>query len=304
MIYHYTNYDGLKGILESKRLWLVSSRLMSDITDRFYGNLFAMLALLKSENKDVKFLRDNLEYEDILEVNMQTFEVEFYSASFCSRFDNDHLWDNYAALNKGFCIEIDNDCLCNYINTVIEDNLSKIDEADEITEFDKDILLPRRVEYGYPIDFFNKVIEDTKKFAMSEDDYNSSNVHKKQHFKNWLLLSLIIFAGVVKGKKFDEEEEIRLLFQNRYSDDYIEQSGIYALEKLRMAKAFELLGIDKEVEGKNRMELKLSAVFDSNLIPNIIVGREFNGDIEELKKLIKNAGLNNTKLLNRECEEL
>lgn len=92
-----------------------------------------------------------------------------------------------------------------------------------------------------------------------------------------------------------------MLFQNRYSDEYVKHCGIYALEKMRMAKAFELLGIDKEIMGKEnrRMELNLTEAFKSDLIQTITIGNDFDGNIEDLKTRIKESGLTETKLLNR-----
>ena len=306
MLYHYTNIKGLDGMLKSKCLWLVSSQSMSDITDRFYGNLFATVALLKSDDQDIKLLREHLTAQDIIDINMQTFEVDFYSASFCNRSNNDYLWENYADSNKGVCLAFDDSFLRRHMNSVIIDNLEKIDEDDEITEHDKDLILPRKVEYGYPIDLFIKVIKDTKKMAISEDDCDFSDPLTKQHYKDWLLFSLIILAGVIKGKNFSQEEEIRFLFQNRYSDSYIKHSGIYALEKMRMIKVFELLGIDKEIkdEKNRRMELNLGSAFSSDLIPTIIVGNDIDENIIDLKEKIKQSGLSKTKLLNRKGEEL
>lgn len=306
MIYHYTNINGLNGILESKCLWLVSSQSMSDITDRFYGNLFATVALLQSNDEDVKLLRDNLTMQDIMDINMQTFQVDFYSASFCSKSDNDYLWINYADSNKGVCLAFDDSFLRSHMNGIIADNLERIDEDDELTKSDKDLLIPRKVKYGYPIDFFIKVVKDMKKLTIGEYNSTCQDFRTKQLYKDWLLFSLIIMAGVVKDTIFREEDEIRLLFQNRYSDEYVKRSCIYALEKMRKGKIFELLGIDKEIkdEKNRRMELNLSKAFVSALIPTIIVGDAFEENIEKLKNKIKTSGLTETKILNRKGEEL
>ena len=52
MLYHYTDIKGLKGILKSKKLWLVSLSEMDDISDRTYANLFATTALLSSSDEN------------------------------------------------------------------------------------------------------------------------------------------------------------------------------------------------------------------------------------------------------------
>ncbi len=300
MIYHYTNEKGLLGILNSKKIWLVSSREMSDITDRFYANLFATIALLKSDDEDIMNLRDNLTVQDILDVNMKTFEVEFYSASFCNRSDNEYLWQNYADSSKGFCIEIDYDVLRKYMNDVLVKNYDKLDEYDEILESDKDILKPREVSYGYPIDTFLDVIRLTKNiFGSNEHIENQNIVHES--YRNWLLFTLLILSGIVKGTDFKNEEEIRLLFQNRYSEEYIKEHMIYSLNKMSLSKGLEELGLLKEAEQgqKKRFELNLVNNFNSELIPTIIVGEEYNGDFKTLKDNIIKAGLTNTKVIDK-----
>lgn len=306
MLYHYTSEKGLQGILKSKKLWLVSSMDMSDITDRFYGNLFATVALFKSDDEDVKLLREHLTMQDIIEVNMQTFNVQFYSASFCDKSDNDYLWRNYADSNKGFCIAIDNSILIKHMNTVVDNNLEKIDEDDEITENDKDILVPRTVRYGYPIDWFIKIIKDTKRIAISDEDINHPDSLSGEHYKYWLYFSLTILAGIVKDSNFEQEQETRFLFQNRYSDSYVRQNAIYALERMRISNIFKILGIDKEVKDNvnRRMELNLCGTFNSKLIPKIIVGNQCELDLNNLKELLKTSGLTETIILTRKGKQL
>lgn len=293
MLYHYTGMKGLNGILESKRLWLVSSQSMSDITDRFYGNLFSTVALLKSEDQDIKLLREHLTAQDIIDINMQTFQVDFYSASFCDRSDNDYLWEKYADSNKGVCIGIDDTYLNNFFLATIREKFNYL-EGDEESNVKNDLLNQRKVLYHYPVGDFEKIVK-----LLRPDDYTLSN--NANVYKDWLFFTICILAGIVKAKKFDKEDEIRLLFQNRYSDEYIKHCGIYALEKMRMAKAFELLGIDKEIMGKEnrRMELNLTEAFKSDLIQTITIGNDFDGNIEDLKTRIKEFGLTETKLLNR-----
>lgn len=48
-IYHYTDENGLFGILESKNLWLVNLEDMIDPTDRVWASV-----ILKKSNKKIK----------------------------------------------------------------------------------------------------------------------------------------------------------------------------------------------------------------------------------------------------------
>lgn len=103
---------------------------MSDISDRFYGNLFATIALLKSQDKDATLLKNKLSEGDILDTNMQSFELQFYSASFCNRNDNEYLWKNCADNNSGVSIEIDEEVLDNYFLLTIKNNHDSLDDGE------------------------------------------------------------------------------------------------------------------------------------------------------------------------------
>ena len=118
-MFHYTNEKGLYGLLSSKRLWLVSSGEMEDITDRFYANMFVTIALLRTDDEDVKKIRENLDAKDIIQANMEALEIPFYSASFCMDSKNECLWEKYADRRKGVCIEFNEDYFYEYKLTAI-----------------------------------------------------------------------------------------------------------------------------------------------------------------------------------------
>lgn len=209
MLYHYTGMKGLNGILESKRLWLVSSQSMSDITDRFYGNLFSTVALLKSEDQDIKLLREHLTAQDIIDINMQTFQVDFYSASFCDRSDNDYLWEKYSDSNKGACIGIDDTYLNNFFLATIREKFNYL-EGDEESNVKNDLLNQRKVLYHYPVGDFEKIVK-----LLRPDDYTLSN--NANVYKDWLFFTICILAGIVKAKnstkkkKYDCSSKIDIL---------------------------------------------------------------------------------------------
>lgn len=298
MIYHYTNEKGLFGILSSKSIWLVSSKEMSDNTDRFYGNLFATIALLKSDDENVKLLREHLSESDILCMNMQSFEVQFYSASFCERKDNDYLWMNYADNNKGVSIGIDEQVLDNYFLSTIKDKYNYLDQDNYIKFVKNNLVEKRKVMYDYPISDFVKITT-----CLRPDSYSLEN--NESVYRNWFFLILCVLAGIVKAEKFNEEEELRLLFQNRYSEDYVKDHSMYYLFREEYKNILSALGIDIEKQDvKKRMELKLDSSFNSELIPVIIVGDEYRGNIKKLKNKLIAFGLNSTKIIDRRGNKL
>lgn len=303
-MFHYTTQEGLLGILRSKKLWLVSSREMNDVTDRFYANLFVTTALFSSNDEDATLLRNNLSAEDILRINMDTLEVPFYSASFCENNSNEYLWQNYADGNKGVCIEIDDNYFNTYKDKVVKEMYESLD-AEDIPE-NEIIIEKREVKYNYPIEYFLAALKFTKKCCISEKDMNAPDGYTKIHFENWLFLTLALLAGTIKAENFSKEDEVRLLFQNRYTDEYVNKHSMYFLVRYRLTKILKELGVDAEISdgGKRRMELNIDKIFNENFIKSITIGDGFSENIQELKVQMNQAGLLKTVLQNRKGKQL
>lgn len=303
-MFHYTTQEGLLGILRSKKLWLVSSREMNDVTDRFYANLFVTTALFSSNDEDATLLRNNLSAEDILRINMDTLEVPFYSASFCENNSNEYLWQKYADGNKGVCIEIDDNYFNTYKDKVVKEMYESLD-AEDIPE-NEIIIEKREVKYNYPIEYFLVALKLTKKCCISEKDMNAPDGYTKIQFENWLFLTLTLLAGTIKAENFSKEDEVRLLFQNRYTDEYVNKHSMYFLVRYRLTKILKELGVDAEISdgGKRRMELNIDKIFNENFIKSITIGDGFSGNIQELKVQMNQAGLLKTVLQNRKGKQL
>lgn len=303
-MFHYTTQEGLCGILQSKKLWLVSSLEMNDVTDRFYANLFVTTALFSSNDEDATLLRSNLGAEDILRINMDTLEVPFYSASFCENNNNDYLWQNYADGNKGVCIEIDDDYFNTYKDSVVKEMYEPLDAED--VPGNETIIEKRKVKYNYPIGYFLDVLKITKNCCISEKDVNAPDEYTKTRFGNWLFLTLTLLAGTIKAQRFSEEDEVRLLFQNRYTDEYVNKYSVYFLVRYKLTKILKELGVDAEVpgDGKRRMELNIDKIFNEKFIKSITLGDGFSGDIQKLRIQMNQSGLLKTTLQNRKGKQL
>ena len=303
-MFHYTTQEGLLGILRSKKLWLVSSREMNDVTDRFYANLFVTTALFSSNDEDATLLRNNLSAEDILRINMDTLEVPFYSASFCENNSNEYLWQKYADGNKGVCIEIDDNYFNTYKDKVVKEMYESLD-AEDIPE-NEIIIEKREVKYNYPIEYFLAALKLTKKCCISESDMNAPDGYTKIQFENWLFLTLTLLAGTIKAENFLKEDEVRLLFQNRYTDEYVNKHSMYFLARYRLTKILKELGVDAEISdgGKRRMELNIDKIFNERFIKSITIGDGYSGKINELKMQMKQAGLSKAILQDRKGKQL
>lgn len=311
-MFHYTNEKGLCGLLSSKRLWLVSSAEMEDITDRFYANLFVTIALLCTDDEDVKKIRETLHDEDILQANMEALEIPFYSASFCMDSKNECLWEKYADRRKGVCIEFNEDYFYEYINKVMTEKKNILEEEEisqekEKNPYEKNLIESRSVKYGYPVCSFLEVIKLTKRNYFPEQIDEIPSEHIKNRCKDWLVSVLRLFAGTIKSRQYEGEKEIRFLFQNIYTGKYAEKHPFVEICCYENERILKELGVDKEVctDGKKRMELNIEEIFDDRLIKRIILGDNFPPErVNTLKKKLKEANLPESILCDRKGNKI
>ena len=123
LIYHYTNLDGLLGILENQSLWASNVNFINDSQEYIYGiTLYKEILALKSNaslTKEGKKICHFAE-EYFLEVKQRT-----YCVSFCENKDLLSQWRGYSKSNVGFSIGFENDFIWGEINSS-DFNLPKI----------------------------------------------------------------------------------------------------------------------------------------------------------------------------------
>lgn len=121
-IYHYTDENGLFGILESKNLWLVNLEDMIDPTDRVWAIVILKKVIKKSNKENAKILKRELKAKNINidQILSEHENIPFYSASFCKNNKNKFLWKYYGKKGKGFCIEFNASYLIEQIDEIIK----------------------------------------------------------------------------------------------------------------------------------------------------------------------------------------
>lgn len=299
LMYHYTKYESAISIIENKNIRLSSSLGMNDKTDRFFANLYATALILTSKDSVITGLRTHLEIDDIINANLKSLQIPFYSASFCERADNQHLWSNYANNHSGVCMAFNKEYLLRQMRMVLSDNFIPFDSDEKADEYIEYIVPLRSVYYKEAEQFVTEVIKKTR----PSEEYIKSSPFA---YKHWLVMVYSIIAGVIKADKFKHEEEIRLLFQDTYSSDYIETSPMRLFDYERLKKGLSELGLSNLVQNdrKEYYELKLEKFFTSELIPEIVLGKNFlPQNIEPLKNFLKNNGLVNTVVDDRFCNK-
>lgn len=281
-MFHFTDKEGLSGILKSKSLWLTNTKDLNDFSERIYASILFTTLLFKTNNEDVNYLRNNLSIEDILQENFSVLECDTYSASFCQNFNNDYLWDNYADNKKGVAIEVNEQYLNEYFKS----------------KFINQTISFRPVFYGVNKEQFLKIMNLVSSITIGLDS--------KKIAANRLYFALYIASGIFKDDKYKDEEETKLYFKNEYSDNYVQNKPIHKLTKFENDENLNFLGLAEEKNNgqKRYLDLNLLEVFNSKLIPSIILGEKYDGNIKELRDLLTSLDLKDTKIRNSKGETL
>ncbi len=107
VLYHYTTWDGLKGILQSGKIWATAHDCTNDSDELFSADdaiLRVATALLEDADPDTTALLQMFltRYADI---NQRTVASN-YLACFCAARDKDTQWKHYGAEGAGVCIAV------------------------------------------------------------------------------------------------------------------------------------------------------------------------------------------------------
>lgn len=281
-MFHFTDKEGLNGILKSKSLWLTNTKDLNDFSERIYANILFTTLLFETNNEDVNYLRNNLSIGDILQENFSVLECDTYSASFCKNSNNDYLWDNYADNKKGVAIEVNEQYLNEYFKR----------------KFNNQTISFRPVFYGVNKEQFLNIMNLVSSITIGLDSKKIAAY--RLHF------ALYIASGIFKDDKYKDEEETKLYFKNEYSDNFVQNKPIHKSTKFENDENLYFLGLAEEKNNgqKRYLDLNLLEVFNSKLIPSIILGEKYDGNIKELRDLLTSLDLKDTKIRNSKGETL
>jgi len=100
VLFHYTNAEGLHGILGSKTLWATGFKFLNDQSEYNYGNLFVQDLLLNRSDEFAKRLakawpKTGAGWADV---------IPHYVASTCDTGDLIGQWRGYSSLNDGCAV--------------------------------------------------------------------------------------------------------------------------------------------------------------------------------------------------------
>lgn len=199
LVYHYTNAEGLAGILNSKRIWATDCRFLNDETESQLGVRLAREILrgrLDSTRDDP--LRRFYETADSY-LDSEADDKNFVF-SLSSRRDDLTQWRTYARDGRGFTIGFET-------STLIENSKRKEDKYGfSPVIYDSEI---QRLEVNKSLEIFEEIIKEKESRDSAIDDM----VEESAVLFEWITVAQSI---LFKHSSFDSEKEWRI---NTFPDD-------------------------------------------------------------------------------------
>lgn len=265
-IYHYTSSIGLKGILESKKIWFTDMFFLNDRSECFYTfELFSecLNKLKGSINKEIfDYLSAYNKKECLNDFNNQ----RLYVASFSTSNDNLNLWNYYTKSkdSAGYNLEFNLD--------VIRTAFGYYSKSKNTGFICSQVIYKKSQQ----IDYLNSIILDyNDKFLENKKKDFTGKLKYIDHYEIFELIRF--FSLFFKQNTFASEKEYRivLMFNNCDSTN--------SLEKYREFNSIFIPYIDVPV-GKNEF-----------LINSIMISPTQNQDLTEssIVRMTKGLSYNN-----------
>lgn len=198
ILYHYTNTQGLFGIIKSGKIWASSYRYMNDSQEFEYG--FDLIEDIYPK-QDTYPLRSNISDQSFAEhLRKKKWDYE-YDCLFVASFSEDgnllSQWRAYAGPHSGYAI--------GFRTTKLENGVARLVKC----EYDKEkqkVALKSLIDNGLPIlrESFQSGLEE-------QDDNGHSNLTDYFNKVDATVSKIAQVATSFKHKSFSEEKEWRLV---------------------------------------------------------------------------------------------
>jgi hypothetical protein len=199
ILYHYTNAQGLLGILKTKKIWASSYRYMNDAQEFEYG--FELIKEIYPKPKEYPLVSNVSDYSFAETIRRKKWDFEsdcIFVASFSENGDLLSQWRGYTGPHGGYAI--------GFLSEILEQ-----DEANLVVcEYDKDIQKNRLKE---TIDNDIKIIrpEFYKGLEKSEKGASDGLFSYLDLLDRVAVPKIVSIATAFKHPSFAEEKEWRLV---------------------------------------------------------------------------------------------
>lgn len=201
-LYHYTNYNGLNGILNSRQLWFTHYKQLNDTSEILHGmdqikNL-AKKILQVREKELIQPIRPESRFLNTFNSCFDKLPYIFYVFSACDQSNHLPAWYQYGDLCRGFAIEFASDILQN----------AQIQVEQPLGSFSFPAVVGR---VHYNVENMAPIVEELFRTANLSQYKNDSNREKEEATGTTLATALIQLACFLKTSAFSNEREIRIL---------------------------------------------------------------------------------------------
>lgn len=206
-IYHYTDLNGFKGIIEGDSLWATNIHFMNDKNEFRHGCL-CFKNTIDYLGEDVipeirkRMLKNAISMYDNVNLMSSEKSKHIYSISFCRKSDQLSQWRGYGS-SQGISIEFSESEL---VDGIKDDSLGYKYGDVIYTEEDSTVEVNERI-----VDFFENISPHFK-IKAKEDDPKVVDA-----FMNFIAATHLIDANIpfFKNAGFREEDEFRIVFTRK-----------------------------------------------------------------------------------------
>jgi hypothetical protein len=194
-LYHYTNLDGLLGILENKCLWATQINFMND-TQEYQHGIETSLQTINERVVNTTHI-DELAFLKGLEKHITCERGELFVVSFCEEGDLLSQWRGYSRGDIGIAIGF------NYKELSTEFN----------TQFINNFIIPFKVIYDVKIQ--KQMVSDIIDIGIKALHYGNGTFPRKariEHFPELIAETILSFVPLFKHPSFSKEKEHRFIY--------------------------------------------------------------------------------------------
>lgn len=196
-IYHYTNYEGLLGILQSQKFWATESSYLNDSSEISYG-LELCKTFLDERLKKIQYGWENDFINQILHSLSMINHYELYISCFSEEKDLLSQWKGYANNGNGFAIGLKVSELSRFKR---KHPMFKIDIAPIIYDYEK--------QYTIISQKYHLLINELSSYQLENDFYDIKKSFASC-YASYLKQKSIFFKSI----HFSEEKEWRAVYNN------------------------------------------------------------------------------------------
>jgi DUF2971 family protein len=181
LLYHYTDFYGLKGIVESHSLWATYSRTLNDSTEQRYGEKVVCKILQETVNEELR---------ERIAAGMKEWPDRYrpFVACFCTDPNLLSMWRSYAFRGGGYCLGFDSSELRKVVM-----------ERSSMRTYQQKFNYLLKIVYGLPDDSLRGSLQQLAK-RIEQDPARSLGFSIAR-----------ILASKIKHEAFREENEWRII---------------------------------------------------------------------------------------------